>query len=132
MSVIDILADHPAKETFDLAELNRAIQALLECSVSCAACADSELARGGLDMQRCISLCLHCSDVCGVTAKVLARPTPAGHSWERLVSAAAAMCAECARECSSHDHLCCQSCAEACRSAEQACQQLLAAAQTGA
>ncbi len=31
-------------------------------------------------------------------------------------------CAECARECSTHDHVCCQRCAQACRECEQACQ----------
>ena len=128
MPIIDILADHPRKETFDLAELHRAIKACLECAVSCAACADSDLARDPSGMAACIRTCLDCSDVCTATARVLARPTPSGDSWAKLVAACAQMCAECARECGSHEHLCCQECAAACRECEQACQQLLAAA----
>ena len=128
MSITDILADHPAKQTFDLAELDRAIKACLDCMVSCAACADSDLARDPVSMRGCIRTCLDCSDICAATARVLARPSPSGTGWAKLVAACAEMCAECARECGGHEHLCCQTCAEACRECEQACQQLLAAA----
>lgn len=128
MVITDILADHPRRETFDLAELDRAIKACLECSVACAGCLDSDLARDPAAMADCIRLCLDCSDVCAVTAKVLARPSPSGTGWARLVAACAEMCAECARECGSHDHVCCQKCAEACRACQKALQQLLAAA----
>lgn len=128
MAIIDILADHPDQTTFDLAELHRVITACLECSVSCAACADSDLSRGASEMNRCIQMCLDCSDVCAATARVLARPSPTGSSWAKLVAACAEFCAECALECAQHDHVCCQACADACRECEQACQQLLAAA----
>jgi len=129
MAFADIIADHPHRETFDLAELNRAVQACMDCMVACTACADSDLARDGSAMADCVRRCMDCADICGVTAKVLARPTPTGDAWERLVSACAVACAECASECSTHEHLCCQECAKACRECEQALQQLLAAAQ---
>ena len=126
MALADTLADHPAKETFDLAELNRAAQAAAACALACSACVDSDLARGETD---CVPTCLDCADVCSIVAKMLARPTPRGDAWQKLVTACAAMCAQCAEHCSNHDRVCCQQCAEACRECEQACQQLLAAAQ---
>ena len=127
MALADILADHPAKETFDLAELNRAAQAAMQCALACSACADSDLSREG--MADCIRTCTDCADVCTIVGKMLARPTPRGDAWQSLVAACAAICAQCAQECSQHDHVCCRECAAACRECEQACQQLLAAAQ---
>ena len=129
MALADILADHPDRETFDLAELHRAAQAAADCALACSACADSDLGRDAAAMATCIRTCTDCADVCMITAKLLSRPAPRGTAWEKLVMACAAMCAECARECSQHDDLCCRECAEACRACEQACQQLLAVAQ---
>ncbi len=129
MAFADALADHPHKATFDLAELNRTVQACLDCSVACSVCADTDLARDPAGMADCIRRCLDCADICATTARILARPTPGGDAWERIVAACAAQCAECATECESHDHICCQQCAAACRACEQACQQLLAVAQ---
>ena len=128
MALADILADHPQRETFDLVELHRAVQACLTCALSCNACVDSDLSHDPAGMADCIRRCLDCADICLATATVLSRPSPSGQAWARLVATCAAACAECADECSRHDHTCCQACAEACRSCEQACQQLLAAA----
>lgn len=129
MGLADILADHPDKTTFDLAELNRAAQAAMECALACSACADSDLARDANAMATCIRTCTDCADMCAVTAKMLARPAPRGHAWQKVVMACVALCAQCADECSQHDDVCCQECAAACRACEQACQQLIAAAQ---
>lgn len=129
MALADILADHPRRDTFDFAELHRAATAAMECVLACAACADSDLARGGDEMHDCIRACIDCADLCATTAKILSRPTPGGDAWAKVVAACAAMCAECASVCGQHDHVCCQQCAAACRECEKACQQLLAAAQ---
>lgn len=129
MGLADILADHPDKQTFDLAELNRAAQAAMECVLACSACADSDLGHDANAMATCIRTCTDCADLCAVTAKMLARPGPRGDAWQRVVAACAAVCAQCADECGQHDHTCCQECAEACRACQQACQQLLAVAQ---
>lgn len=129
MGLADILADHPDRETFDLAELNRAAQAASDCALACSACADSDLGREPKDMATCIRTCMDCADVCSITAKMLARPAPRGQAWQKLVLACAAICAECADECEKHDDLCCRACAEACRECEKACQQLIAVAQ---
>ncbi len=130
MALADILADHPDRTTFDLAELHRAAMAAMECALACSACADSDLARDANAMRTCIRTCMDCADLCSVTAKLLSRPAPRGSAWEKVVLACAALCAECARECGQHDHVCCQECAAACRACEQACQQLIAVAQS--
>lgn len=128
MGLADILADHPAKDTFDLAELNRAIGACFDCVAGCPACADACLSEDNVaDMRRCIKLDLICADICDATGRVLSRPGPGGDSWRALVEVCAKACAECAEECASHSHAHCQRCAELCRACEQACQQLLAA-----
>lgn len=128
MTLTDALAHHPARDTFDLPELIRAIEACQQCASLCAVCADSDLARDDAGMHGCIRTCLDCSAVCAVTATILSRPTPSGDAWEALVRACIASCRECAVECEKHDHVCCQACAKACRECEQALQQLLAAA----
>lgn len=130
MALADIFADHPDRETFDFAELHRAVKAASECALACSACADSDLRRDATAMSDCIRRCIDCADICAVTAKMLSRPSPNGRAWEKVVAACAAFCMECAEECVQHDHLCCQKCAEACRECEKACQQLLAAAQS--
>ena len=129
MGLADILADHPDKTTFDLAELNRAATAAMECALACSACADSDLGRDATGMATCIRTCTDCADLCAMTAKMLARPAPRGDAWQKIVSACAALCAQCAEECGRHDDICCQQCAAACRECQQALQQLLAVAQ---
>jgi|GEM_PF-1052356 len=129
MGLADILADHPDRTTFDLAELNRAAQAAAACALACSACADSDLGRDPAGMATCIRKCTDCADVCAITAKMLARPAPRGDAWQKLVMACAALCAECAEECGQHNHVCCQECAAACRECEKACLQLIAVSQ---
>ena len=129
MGLADVLADHPAKETFDLAEINRAVQACFECAAGCLACADACLAEDDVaSMRRSIKLDLICAEICTATARVLSSPGPGGDSWRHLVEVCARACRESAEECGAHSHGHCQRCAEMCREAEKACQQLLAAA----
>ena len=128
MALADALADHPARDTFDLPELLRAIEACQSCFTMCNLCADSDLARSGHDMADCIRTCTDCATICAATAAVLSRPNPSGDAWAKQVEACIIACRECANECEQHDHTCCRSCAEACRECEQALQQLMAAA----
>lgn len=128
MTLTDALADHPARDTFDLPELLRAINACQACAALCNVCADSDLARDPEGMRDCIRHCLDCSTICAATAEILSRPAPTGDAWEAVVKACILACMECAQECGGHDHVSCQSCAAACRECEQALQQLLAAA----
>ena len=132
MALADILADHPDRESFDFAELHRATQAASEAAIIAMAGADSELGRDPVEMATCIRKCIDAADVCAVTAKLLARPAPRGHAWQKLVSACAAICAETAEECGQHQHVSTLRCAEACRECEKACQQLIAVSQPGA
>ena len=129
MGLADVLADHPAKDTFDLAEINRAVQACFECAAGCTACADACLAEEHVaNLRRCIKLDLICAEICAATGRILSGPGPGGDAWRHLVEACAKACAEAAQECASHDDSHCQRCAELCRECERACQQLLAVA----
>lgn len=128
-TVADVLSDHPSKDTFDLHELSRCIQALLECSAACTVCADACLAEDDVTSQlHCIRTDLDCADICSATARVLSRAAPSGDMWRHLLEACAKACAECAAECERHTgHKHCQLCGQMCREAEKACQQLLVA-----
>ncbi len=128
MALADALADHPARDTFDIAELLRAIEACQSCVTLCNVCADSDLSRDASAMRDCIRTCLDCAVICQATATILSRPAPTGDAWAAQVKACVLACRECAIECESHDHECCSSCAAACRECEQALQQLLAVA----
>ena len=85
MALADILADHPDRETFDLAALHRAPPAAAACALACSACADSDLGRDAAAMATCIRTCTDCADVCMITAKLLSRPAPRGTAWAKLV-----------------------------------------------
>ncbi|MGY6500846.1 MAG: four-helix bundle copper-binding protein [Acidimicrobiales bacterium] len=129
MGLADVLADHPEKATFDLAELSRTIHACQEAAAGATACADACVYEGHTDeMRRCIKLDLIAAEICTATAKVLSRPGPGGDVWRDLVEVCAKACHEAAEECAKHDHEHCLRCAELCREAQKACQQLLAAA----
>lgn len=132
MNLVDALADHPSRKTFDLPELLRAIEACQQCSTACTICADSDLARGEPDMNSCIRSCLDTATICDATTKILARPTPGGDAWMAQVNACIAAAKECAEICAEHDQICCVACAEACRECQRSLQQLVAAATTSA
>lgn len=125
----DILSTHPARDTFDLAPLRRAIDAALACASACATCADACLhGEDASQMARCIDLDNQCTTICFATARTLSQPGPNGDSWEAIVRACIEVCRECAEECGSHDHDHCRMCADACRECADACEALLAAA----
>ncbi len=126
----DLLADHPERASFDHHELSRAIEACQAAATASIVCADACLAgEDAADMRRCIQLDLDCADICGATARVLSRPTPAGEVWRRLVETCARACQESASDCEGHTaHKHCQQCAAITREAETALGRLLAAA----
>ncbi len=69
-----MLEQYPAEITVDKALLARAIDAALECSQTCTACADACLSEEQVqEMTRCIRDNLDCADVCDTTV----RPLPA-------------------------------------------------------
>lgn len=127
-----MLDTFPGTFGFDSHELADTIDALVSCATTCTQCADACLSeRDVASMTRCIRLDLDCADICGATARVVARQTEYDRKVTRaMLEACIAACSACASECGQHgahmDH--CRICAEECRRCEQACRTLLAAA----
>ncbi|GAB3832580.1 four-helix bundle copper-binding protein [Hymenobacter jeollabukensis] len=101
------------------------LQALNACVAACEHCASACLQEADVQMMvRCISLDRDCSDICALTARLVARGSAhAAH----LLRECAEVCRLCAAECGQHQHEHCQQCAEACRRCEEACRAGLAA-----
>lgn len=127
-----MLDTFPGTFGFDAKELADTIDALTGCATTCTQCADACLSeRDVAAMAACIRLDLDCADICGTTARVIARQTAYDAGVTRaMLEACIAVCSACAAECGQHgqhmDH--CRICAEACRRCEQACRTLLASA----
>lgn len=106
-----------------------AIEALLECSLSCTMCADAcQQEQDVQALSDCVKMNLQCADACLVTARSLARSEPPGHAETRLIlEACLEACRACAAECERYarhmEH--CRMCAEVCRRCEQACEDML-------
>lgn len=128
LTITDVLADHPNRDTFDAAELQRAIEACRSCATACELCVDFDLATDPAGMANCIRTCMDCATICAATAAVLSRPTPSGEAWRALVEACITACRECGEECADHDHACCKACASSCRECAEALEQLLTVA----
>jgi hypothetical protein len=124
-----MLEASPSALPLDVTEVATAIEACLNSSQTCTACADSDLAEPDVaELRTCIGLCLTCADVCAVTARLLSRPG----AWEqavidRLLQACVRTCASCAQECARHaaHHVHCAICERSCRACEAACRALL-------
>lgn len=132
MSASDLVALHPRKALeLDPSLLSEAIEACWACEQVCGACADACLGEADLEaLRRCVRLDLDCSDVAGVTARLLARQTEAEPS---LLRAQLAACLEavthageaCAEQAAEHPQ--CAVCRDACRRCLDVGQRLLAA-----
>ena len=97
--------------------------------VTCQSCANACLHEDEIaPMRDCIQTDLNCSDVCAATMRILSRPGPDGKTWETMLQACVAACAECAHECEQHDHDHCRVCARECRACAEACDALLVVA----
>ncbi len=125
-----MLQAHPRGAAFDATSLLACLQACLDCAQSCVSCADACSAEQDPKMQaKCIRLNNDCADLCGTTARILARQTdPDPDVVRAVVDACAKACAACATECEKHgkhmEH--CRLCAEACRTCESACRAMFA------
>ena len=105
------------------------LQEVTECAAACVACADACLGEESVaDLVACIRLNENCADICGATARMLARPAANTNAWRAQVEACAAACAACGAECERHaemhDH--CRICADVCRTCEKACREAVA------
>jgi hypothetical protein len=130
MRTTEMLQTYPKTMNVDRDLLAGAIEALVECSQACTACADACLSEDMVaDLRKCVRTNLDCADACDATARVLSRHTAYDANVSRtLLEACIAACRACGDECeqhaSMHEH--CRVCAETCRACEAACRNLLA------
>lgn len=129
MNTRAVLEGHPRKPTFNLDELARCIEALADCGAACSACADAYLQESDVAQRvPCIQACLDCADVCLAALRVVSRPGPGTHNWERMLEACRAACEVCAKICEKHADAHCGPCAAACRDCDKACETLMSVA----
>lgn len=128
-----VLRHHPSGSLLDASLVADAIDALVQCSSACTACADACLAEPDVvDLRSCIGLNLVCADICATTARTLAmRSGEDAQVTIRQVTACAQATLTCAERCRRHgeDHQHCAECARACHRASQACADILLAMQ---
>ena len=131
MTFREVIESHQEPTDINRHVLLRCIAECLDCSASCTACADADLAEDDVkEMVRCIRLCLDCADSCEATGRIVARQTaPDLRLIRAMVEACSVACLACAAECDRHaaHHEHCRLCAEACRRCKNACDDLLAA-----
>ncbi len=129
MTTIDVLNAAPQQLTVDAGLVAAAIDAASACAVVCSACASACLSEGDASaMATCIRDDLDCADLCGVTARHLARLNASDKQLTvTILAACIEACVQCAGSCAPHaeHHEHCRLCAEACRRCEEACQALL-------
>ena len=131
MNFREIIELHPQPASVDRPALIACIEACLDCSTSCVACADADLAEPDVqELIRCIRLCLDCADTCDATWRVATRQTETDVPTLRAqVEACSLACLASAEECERHaaHHEHCRVCAEVCRRCKAACDALIAA-----
>jgi len=129
MTTLEIIQSAPQTLTVDAALVAAAIDAASACEVVCSACASACLSEGDPGaMAQCIRDDLDCADLCGVTARHLARLNASDKQLTLTVLAACIeACVQCASSCAPHreHHEHCRLCEQACLACEQACQALL-------
>ena len=133
MTTLEMLQSAPQKLTVDASLVATAIDAASACAVTCSACASACLSESDAgSMAQCIRDDLDCADLCGVTARHLARLNAGDKQLTVSVLAACIeACVQCAASCAPHreHHEHCRLCEQACLACEQACQALLDALQ---
>jgi uncharacterized membrane protein len=124
-----MLDTYPNEIGIDKHLLAQAIEATVECSQACTACADACLSEPDVvGLIRCIRENLDCADICDATSRVLSRHTGDNVAMTRaMLQACVAACRSCGDECARHagHHEHCRVCADQCRRCEDACRQLL-------
>jgi hypothetical protein len=129
MPVREMIESYPAEIKLDREPIAKAIEALMECSQACTACADACLSEDQIDsLRKCIRTDLDCADICAVTARVLSRHTGYDANITRAqLRACIQACESCGDECEQHEgtpeH--CRICAETCQRCAEACRSLL-------
>ncbi|HKU43789.1 MAG TPA: four-helix bundle copper-binding protein [Polyangiales bacterium] len=105
------------------------IEVCSDCELACRMCAEACLAERELaPLRRCIAYDLDCADICGVTARVLARARDFDPELLRAqLQACVQACVLCGSECEAHAgmHAHCKLCASQCRRCEDLCRQTI-------
>ena len=129
MNTLEILNAAPQKLTVNASLVAAAIDAASACAVVCSACASACLSEDHPgEMAQCVRDDLDCADLCGVTARHLARLNASDKQLTLAVLAACIeACVQCAASCAPHreHHEHCRLCEQACNACEAACQALL-------
>ena len=129
MTTLEILSSAPQPLTVDVALVAEAIDAATACAVVCSARASACLSEpDAAQMAQCVRDDLDCADLCGVTARHLARLNASDRQLTIAVLAACIeACVQCAGSCAPHreHHEHCRLCEQACNRCEAACQALL-------
>ena len=124
-----MLQSAPQQLTVDAQLVADAIDAAGACAVVCSACASACLSEDDpAAMATCVRDDLDCADLCGVTARHLARLNASDKQLTvSILTACIQACVQCASSCAPHrdHHEHCKLCEQACRACEQACQALL-------
>ena len=129
MTTLEMLNAAPQTLTVDAALVAAAIDAASACAVVCTACASACLSEDHpREMAVCVRDDLDCADLCGVTARHLARLNASDKQLTlSLLAACIEACVQCASSCAPHrdEHEHCRLGEEACQRCESACQALL-------
>jgi hypothetical protein len=100
-------------------EQTELIQELVNCALSCEACASSCLSENDVTMMtRCIELSRDCAETCLMASRLVMRDSEIS---EHFVKVCEEVCRLCADECNKHEHEHCKICAEACDSCANTC-----------
>lgn len=125
MHAREMFAAHPLVKGDVNDALAACIEACLDCTQTCASCADASVAEPSVaEMRQTIRLCSDCSDLCGTVAVMASRCTGSNELVLRqVIETCVSLCRLCAEECDRHAaHMRhCAICAEVCRTCEAAC-----------
>ncbi len=96
------------------------LQKLLDCSITCEACAASCLEEPEIEnLGRCIALDRDCADICMQAARLIKRDSEVLSHYLKVCED---ICRLCADECSKHSHMeHCRKCEEICRDCADLC-----------
>lgn len=129
MTTLEMLQAAPQRLTVDAQLVADAIEAANACAVVCSACASACLSEEDpAALATCVRDDLDCADLCGVTARHLARLNASDKQLTlSLLATCIEACVQCAASCAPHreHHEHCRLCEQACRRCETACQALL-------
>lgn len=129
MTTLDLLAASPQRLSVEASLVAEAIDAASACAVVCTACASACLSEDDVAMMvTCVRDDLDCADLCGTTARHLARLNASAKQLTlSLLAACIEACVQCAASCGQHRdmHEHCALCEQACNRCEAACQALL-------